>query len=190
MEMASFERQGKIRKEGKRCVSYGCGNTSYNGFYVHKLPDKMPTCQLERFRALQKSWVDFIGRKRKFDMKDAQTYSKIHICSGCFQHENYETTHVEMFRRRLRIKPQALRDVAEKPVSTFVVQATDTSSLSQHGFLSHSISSRTPISTSSLIHHVVFILYIFILSLLCCMMLYICLFYIVCFYVCTVHGLR
>ena len=75
------------RKIGRRCNAYGCSNTSRDGFFVHDMPGKMPSGS-ERFSPLQKSWVDFIGRKRKFDTKDAKKYQRISLCSGHFTEDD------------------------------------------------------------------------------------------------------
>ncbi|XP_063963626.1 uncharacterized protein LOC129268390 [Lytechinus pictus] len=111
----------KKRKTGTRCIVYGCGNTIYQGFAMHQMPGKMPLGQ-ERFDSIQKQWIAFIGRKRKFDFKDAKQYARIFVCSGHFLLEDYEPTQVEMYRRGLRTRPPSLKagsspslDIAVQP---------------------------------------------------------------------------
>ena len=111
----------KIRKKGSRCIAFGCSNTSYDGFSIHNMPGKMPD-KGERFTTLQKAWINFISRKRKFDIKYARTYKRISLCSGHFREEDYETTDVQMYRHGIRTKPPHLKkdavptvDVAKQP---------------------------------------------------------------------------
>ena len=60
------------RKQGKRCVAYGCSNCSTNcTMSMLSLPGKMPS-EKERFSPLQKSWIDFINKRRQFETKKLQ----------------------------------------------------------------------------------------------------------------------
>ena len=57
----SLPKPPKKRKKGYRCLAGGCSNTGYaDGFSIHHMPGKMPG-EGERFTALQKAWMTFIG---------------------------------------------------------------------------------------------------------------------------------
>eukprot|EP00057_Strongylocentrotus_purpuratus_P002781 XP_003725240.1 PREDICTED: uncharacterized protein LOC100891213 [Strongylocentrotus purpuratus] len=142
----------KKRKTGSRCIAYGCDNTLYKGFIMHLMPGKMPVGQ-EHFDNVQKQWITFIGKKRKFEAKDANTYSKIFVCSGHFVREDYEQSQVEMYRRGLRTRPPSLKkcslpslNTAEQPFPSdwFLTSPTSLFSLS-----SPSSSSSSPTGTCS-----------------------------------------
>ncbi|XP_072166818.1 uncharacterized protein [Diadema setosum] len=93
---------------GKRCLAFGCCNSSVNSsFSMHAMPGNMPV-GTEQFSPLQKEWITFIGRKRKFDCKDARNYSNIIVCSGHFKQEDFDSTQFEMFRRGHRKRPPRL----------------------------------------------------------------------------------
>ena len=113
----------KTAKRGRRCIVYGCGNEAHQGYFMHKMPGKMPS-GTESFTAIQRRWISFIGRKRKFDPKDARQYSAIVVCSGHFRAEDYVATSVLMFEKGLRSNRPELKegaiptiDKAEHPFS-------------------------------------------------------------------------
>eukprot|EP00057_Strongylocentrotus_purpuratus_P024709 XP_011679183.1 PREDICTED: uncharacterized protein LOC105445381 [Strongylocentrotus purpuratus] len=116
-------RKRRRRRSGLRCLAGGCSNTAYDGFFIHLLarPGGAPT-ESTRFTTHQKAWIDFIGRKRKFDCKLARTYKRIVLCSGHFREEDYESTQMRMYKHGLRTKPPDLQkgaiptiDVAKQP---------------------------------------------------------------------------
>ncbi|XP_071478329.1 uncharacterized protein [Diadema antillarum] len=93
---------------GKRCMAFGCSNSSVNSsFSMHAMPGNMPV-GMDQFSPLQKEWITFIGRKRKFDCKDAKHYSNVIVCSGHFKQEDFDSTQFEMFRRGHRKRPPRL----------------------------------------------------------------------------------
>ena len=54
----------KRRKTSCRCIVYGCGNKSNDGFFLHELPGKMPS-EEGRFDALQRRSMAGLHWKEK-----------------------------------------------------------------------------------------------------------------------------
>ena len=88
------------RSSGLRCLAYGCSHTYQDGYFIHVMPGKMPT-ETERFTAHQKSWLDFIRKRRKMEGKDFRQYKRITLCSGHFVEEDYKRTEVQMYKREM-----------------------------------------------------------------------------------------
>ncbi|XP_041464943.1 uncharacterized protein LOC121415701 [Lytechinus variegatus] len=96
----------KKRKCGSRCNAGGCSNTIFDGFFVHRMPGSMPVEPGERFTGTQKSWIEFIKRKRKFE---AKSYKHINLCSGHFVEADYVYTEVQMYKHGIRKKSPNLK---------------------------------------------------------------------------------
>nr|XP_054752149.1 uncharacterized protein LOC129257776 isoform X2 [Lytechinus pictus] len=98
----------KKKKSGKRCMVYNCGNDAYHGFITHKMPGKMPKSE-EDFTEIQKDWIAFIGRRRKFNTHVALKYAKIIVCSEHFLNVDYVEEDVKLFELGLRTTPPSLK---------------------------------------------------------------------------------
>lgn len=101
-------RRLKRRYSGFRCMSGGCSNTAYDGFFIHHQAGAMPK-EGTSFTTTQLAWVDFVGQMRpEFDRELARTYKRISLCSGHFREEDYESTQLKMYKHGLRSKPPQL----------------------------------------------------------------------------------
>ena len=63
---------------GKRCVVYGCSNTTKDGVSLHKFPQD---------RNVNAAWNKFIGHKRKDWKKNSEssTICSAHFAEDCFE---------------------------------------------------------------------------------------------------------
>lgn len=114
---ATLQLASKKRWSGNRCMAFGCSNTAQgSGFFIHEMPGKMPANAGERFTPFQKAWLDFIGKKRKFDSNDARGYKRINLCSGHFTEEDYVGTEVQMYKWGLRRNAPSLKKDAKPTV--------------------------------------------------------------------------
>ncbi|XP_011662222.2 zinc finger and BTB domain-containing protein 17 [Strongylocentrotus purpuratus] len=101
-------RRLKRRYSGFRCMSGGCCNTAYDGYFVHNMAGAMPI-EGTSFTTTQLAWVDFVSQMRpEFDREVARTYKRISLCSGHFREEDYESTQLKMYKHGLRSKPPQL----------------------------------------------------------------------------------
>lgn len=106
------KKRAKRTVGGRRCMVYGCSNDAFtSGFFMHKMPGRMPL-EGDDFSPLQKRWIGFLAKKRKFDTKVARGYARIIICSGHFVPEDYTLTSSMMFRNGLRKHPPDLKEDA------------------------------------------------------------------------------
>ena len=95
------------RRSGPRCVVGGCSNTKYAGYSIYELPGPSP--RTGTYTSLQRAWVNFISSTRTFK---ASTYKKVFVCSGHFDHGQFEPTQMDMYRLGLRSKPPQLLPTA------------------------------------------------------------------------------
>ena len=100
-ELQPGDQHGPARKKskgkgasGKRCVMYGCSNTIYDGFSVHVMPKN---------ESVRRAWIRFI--KNSVAHFNPNERKCVTVCSGHFDHSQYDQSQLQMFRRGLRSYP-------------------------------------------------------------------------------------
>lgn len=130
---SNTDEEGKPSKKpkpvgGNRCVLYGCSNTIHDGFAIHELPKE---------GSIRRAWVKFIQLKLKGF--DARERVHVHVCSGHFERDQYDSSQVLKFKygfRKItpRLLPNAIprRQQAVQPFADhwFLKPTTTTSSTS------------------------------------------------------------
>ena len=85
---------------GTRCVMGGCSNTAKDGFSIYKMPQGP--------ESVVSAWVRKIQSTRSTFKKSAYT-GQISVCSGHFQHSQFNASELMMYRQRFRNNPPSLK---------------------------------------------------------------------------------